>query len=140
VVWDDSVPLGPHRAPGLFSIYATGRIADTRLTRPLGDAHGVAPERDLGWFFSEVENIYPGLRQAYMGKAFEDNWPASPHHRGALAFWKVGQVTGFSRQEGRREGNALFAGEHTNHGGPGFMNSAIVSGTKVAAAIRLELR
>jgi len=139
VVWDDCVPLGPSGAPALMTIYPTGNVSDRRLTRPSVAAHGPAPAGDVDWFFREIENIYPGLRRSFMGKAFEDNWAASPHHRGALAYWKVGQVTGFSRSEGAREGNALFAGEHTNRRGTGFMNSAIESGEKVSRTIRAEV-
>jgi monoamine oxidase len=51
----------------------------------------------------------------------------------------VGQVTGFSRSEGQREGNALFAGEHTNRLGTGFMNSAVESGEQAARTIQLEV-
>jgi monoamine oxidase len=85
VVWDDSVALGPSGAPALMTIYPTGNISDQRLTLPSHAAHGSAPAGDVDWFMSEVENVYPGLRRAYMGRAFEDNWAASPHHRGALA-------------------------------------------------------
>lgn len=139
VVWDDSVERGRSGAPALMSIYPAGRVADRRLTLPLDAAHGVAPDADVRWFFAEVERVYPGVTAAFMGKAYEDNWTQSPHARGALAFWKVGQVTGFSGCEGEREGRALFAGEHTNRQEPGFMNSAIVSGERAARLIRQEV-
>jgi monoamine oxidase len=139
VVWDDSVALGPAAAPALMTIYPGAGVCDSRLTRPVGAAHGMAPPADVDWFFGEIEHIYPRLRPAYMGIAFEDNWPNSPHHRGALAYWRPGQHTGFAGWEGVREGNALFAGEHTNPDA-GFMNSAIVSGERAARTIRRAIR
>lgn len=139
VVWDDSVDRGRSGTPALMSIYPAGHVADRRLTLPVSGAHGLAPAGDVGWFFNEIEQIYPGVGAAFMGKAYEDNWTNSPYARGALAFWKVGQVTGFSGCEGEREGRALFAGEHTNRQEPGFMNSAIVSGERAARAIRAEM-
>jgi len=138
LVWDDSVHLGPGGTPSLMTIYPCAGVGESRLTLPTHAAHGVAPAGDLGWFFGEIENIYPGVGRAFMGKAFEDNWPKSPRHRGALAYWRVGQVTGFSRSEGAREGNALFAGEHAARGGTGFMDSAVQSGEQVARQLRIE--
>ena len=139
LVWDDSVHLGPSGTPSLMTIYPCAGIGESRLSLPLDAAHGIAPAADLDWFFGEIEHIYPGVRRAFMGKAFEDNWPKSPRHRGALAYWRVGQVTGFSRSEGTREGNALFAGEHAARGGTGFMNSAVESGEHVARHIRIDV-
>ncbi len=139
VVWDDSVHLGPDGAPALMTIYSGAGVSESRLTCPAHAAHGAAPAGDVDWFVGEVEQLYPGVREAYMGRAFEDNWPSSPHHRGALAYWKVGQVTGFSGAEGEREGNALFAGEHTSTRGTGFMNSAVVSGERAARIIYREV-
>jgi monoamine oxidase len=139
LVWDDSVQLGPAGTPSLMTIYPCAGVAESRLTLPGGAAHGAASGTDIDWFMREVEHLYPGMRGAFMGKAFQDNWPRSPHHRGALAYWRVGQVTAFSRTEGAREGNALFAGEHTARGGTGFMNSAVESGERAARQIRLLL-
>jgi len=139
VVWDDSVQLGPSGSPSLMTIYPCAGVAESRLTLPSGVAHGPATGTDINWFMREVEHVYPGVSGAFMGKAFQDNWPQSPHHRGALAYWRVGQVTAFSRSEGAREGNALFAGEHTARDGTGFMNSAVESGERAARQIRLSL-
>jgi monoamine oxidase len=50
----------------------------------------------------------------------------------------VGQCTLFAGMEGVRQGNALFAGEHTAVDFQGFMNGAVLTGERAASDILHE--
>jgi monoamine oxidase len=47
----------------------------------------------------------------------------------------VGQYTRFAGIEGRPEGNAFFAGEHTSIDFQGYLNGAVETGERAAAEV-----
>ncbi|MGR7000203.1 hypothetical protein ACU686_22565 [Yinghuangia aomiensis] len=51
---------------------------DTARTRYTGQAHGPAPSADVRWFLNQIENLLPGTRAAYTGRAWEDQWTIDP--------------------------------------------------------------
>jgi monoamine oxidase len=128
VLWDDSVPRGPHGAPAILLGYPGGSTGRAALT---GAAHGPAPAADVAWFLGQVEPIFGGTRAAYTGVAYEDHWALDPWHLGSYSYWRVGQYTAFAGYEAVREGPFHFAGEHTQPAQQGFLDGAVVSGERV---------
>jgi monoamine oxidase len=135
VAWDDSVPLGPTGSPAVLLGYPGGRTGRHVLT---GAAHGAAPQADVTWFLDQVEAVFPGTRAAYTGVAYEDHWSVDPWHHGAYTSMRPGQYTTTFGYAGVPEGGVHFAGEHTELDF-GFLDSAVVSGERVAREIRAAL-
>ena len=59
------------------------------------------------------------------------SWTASPHSRGAWAYWKPGQITNFSKVYHAPHQNIHFAGEHTSTYAAGI-EGAFESGERAA--------
>jgi monoamine oxidase len=131
VCWDDSVPLGT-AGPAILLCYPGGSTGKNVLS---GAAHGKAPVKDVSWFLSQIEPIFPGTSAAYSGLAYEDHWSVDPWHLGAYSYWRLGQYTGFSGYEGVQEGGVHFAGEHTDPEEQGFLNGAVTSGERAASEV-----
>jgi monoamine oxidase len=85
-----------------------------------------------------LEPLYPGITAAWNGKAFMDFWTGDRWHKGSYSYWAVGQQTLFAGYERVRQGNALFAGEHTAIDFQGFMNGAVLTGETAAQDIARE--
>jgi monoamine oxidase len=85
-----------------------------------------------------LEPLYPGITAAWNGKAYMDYWTGDRWHKGAYSYWAVGQSTLFAGYERARQGNALFAGEHTAIDFQGFMNGAVLTGEAAAKDIMAE--
>lgn len=132
--WDGSVQLGENGAPALLVNFPGGDTARYRYT---GAAHGPAPSADVAFFLNQIENLLPGTRAAFNGRAYEDHWSVDPWHYGAYHYYKVGQITGFAGYEGVQEGRVHFAGEHTSEGAT--LNSAAVSGARAANEILAQI-
>jgi monoamine oxidase len=91
---------------GILVDYTGGRI---------GASFGSGtPESRAKQFLAQVEPVLPGATKAWNGKAVIDFWPGYPWTKGSYSYWKVGQYQRFAAMEGRRQGNCLFAGEHTS--------------------------
>lgn len=133
--WDGSVERGPDGAPTLLVNFPGGDTARTRYT---GQAHGPAPSADVRWFLNQIENLLPGTRAAYTGRAWEDQWTIDPWHYGAYHFYKMGQMTTFGGYEGVQQGRIHFAGEHTGDGGA-TLNAAVRSGERTAGEVAAQV-
>ncbi len=91
-------------------------------------------------FLKQIEPVLAGVARLWNGKAVLDAWLANPWSRGAYAYWRVGQYTGFSGAERERSGNIHFAGEHTSIDFQGYLNGAVQSGIDAATEILADLR
>jgi monoamine oxidase len=91
-------------------------------------------------FLAQLEPVLPGATKAWNGRAAVDFWPAHPWTRGSYSYWKVGQYQRFAGIEGRRQGNCLFAGEHTSIDFQGYLNGAVETGQRAAAEILADLK
>ncbi|QOR68224.1 FAD-dependent oxidoreductase [Cytobacillus suaedae] len=87
----------------------------------------------------ELEQVFPGLQDTYIGKYCMDLWAEGKWARGSYSFRKVGQFTKFAGVEMEREGSCYFAGEHTSLQFQGYMNGAVESGNRVALEIVRDL-
>lgn len=83
-------------------------------------------------YLNKLNQIYPGVRNDYNGKAFRFTWPQFPFTKGSYSAWKVGQYTSIAGSEIETVGNLFFAGEHTSYNFQGYMNGGAVTG-RIAA-------
>jgi monoamine oxidase len=98
------------------------------------------PSSRAGRFLAQLEPVLPGATKAWNGRATVDFWPGHRWTRGSYSFWKVGQYQRFAGIEGRRQGNCLFAGEHTSLDFQGYLNGAVETGQRAAAEILADLK
>jgi monoamine oxidase len=91
-------------------------------------------------FLAQIEPVLPGATKAWNGRASLDFWPAYPWTKGSYSYWKVGQYQRFAGMEGRRQGNCLFAGEHTSIDFQGYLNGAVETGQRAAEEILADLK
>jgi monoamine oxidase len=128
--WDTSV--GQDGDAGIITNFLSGEQ---------GVASGGGEAED--WFTNvalpDLEQVFPGATAAYVpGKAVRMHWPTHPHTLGSYACYRPGQWA-FYGQEGAREGNVHFCGEHTSLEFQGFMEGAAETGMLVAMAILTDL-
>jgi monoamine oxidase len=98
------------------------------------------PASRAATFLSQVEPVLPGATKAWNGKAAIDFWPGNRWAKGSYSYWKVGQYQRFAGMEGRRQGNCLFAGEHTSIDFQGYLNGAVETGQRAAGEILADLK
>jgi len=98
------------------------------------------PESRAKQFLAQLEPVLPGATKAWNGRATVDFWPGYEWTKGSYAFWKVGQYQHFAGMEGRRQGNCLFAGEHTSIDFQGYLNGAVETGQRAAGEILADLK
>ena len=91
-------------------------------------------------FLAQIEPVLPGATNAWNGRATIDFWPGERWAKGSYSFWKVGQYQRFAGIEGRRQGNCLFAGEHTSIDFQGYLNGAVETGQRAAGEILADLK
>jgi monoamine oxidase len=117
---------------GILVDYTGGRI---------GASFGSGtPESRAKQFLAQVEPVLPGATKAWNGKAVIDFWPGYPWTKGSYSYWKVGQYQRFAAMEGRRQGNCLFAGEHTSIDFQGYLNGAVETGQRAAGEILADFK
>lgn len=104
-----------------------------------GTASGAGTAED--WFagvLGDLETIWPGSEAAYAGLAARMHWPSFPYSLGSYTCYRPGQWAYWS-QEGVREGNVHFCGEHCSLDFQGWMEGAAETGGLVAAEILDDL-
>jgi monoamine oxidase len=127
VGWDatDSMPGGADR-PGVLTQFVTGDAA--RSGAALNDRSRIAS------FQEQLDVIYPEGRRAATGIATTVAWTNERYTGGGYAVYAPGQLTRFWPLLRQAHGAIWFAGEHTETLA-GYMESAVRSGHRVAAAI-----
>ncbi len=98
------------------------------------------PESRAKQFLAQLEPVLPGATKAWNEKATVDFWPGYEWTKGSYSFWKVGQYQRFAGMEARRQGNCLFAGEHTSIDFQGYLNGAVETGQRAAGEILADLK
>jgi monoamine oxidase len=127
--WDSSRQQGNG---GSYTFYLGGTTG-ARLTA--GD-----PERTADHYLREAEAMFPGMQDAFTGASLATGWRTNPLFRGSYSCYKPGQWTTVAGWQGAPVGNLHFAGEHCSADFQGYMNGAVESGRKAAAAILAKLR
>lgn len=108
------------------------------LINLLGGRRGLAyRDSGMGRYLDELDEVVPGLKQAFDGKAGSMNWPKMPWALGSYSCPLVGQYTWVYQAAAAPEwgGCLVFAGEHTSLESPGYMNGAVDSGNRAAREI-----
>jgi monoamine oxidase len=98
------------------------------------------PESRAAKFLAQLEPVLPGATKAWNGRATIDFWPGYRWTKGSYSYWKVGQYQRFAGMEGRRQGNCLFAGEHTSIDFQGYLNGAVETGQRAAGEILADFK
>jgi monoamine oxidase len=131
----DSAPTEPGTA-GLITVYAGGSGS-----RPFASPgyHAPAPEDLTAMILGQINQVIPGTRDQFNGKAWLDYWTGDPWTRGSYAAYTPGQVTKYWGYAGIHEGNVHFAGEHTSTYSQGFLNGGVESGQRAAIEVLLAL-
>jgi monoamine oxidase len=131
----DSAPTEPGTA-GLITVYAGGSGS-----RPFAspDYHAPAPEDLTATILGQINQVVPGTRDEFNGKAWLDYWTGDPWTRGSYAAYPPGQMTKYWGYAGIPEGKVHFAGEHTSTYSQGFLNGGVESGQRAAIEVLLAL-
>lgn len=132
VGWDatDSIP-GSADSPGVLTQFVTGSAAQQGAA--LGD------QARIESFQRQLDVVYPEGGADKSTIATTMAWANEPFTRGGYAVYAPGQLTRFWPLLREPYGPIWFAGEHTETLA-GYMESAIRSGQRVAAAIGSALR
>jgi monoamine oxidase len=90
-------------------------------------------------FLADLDVVYAGASAAATRinnapLAHLEHWPSNPRTLGSYTCYTLGQFTRIGGNEGKREGNLFFAGEHTDsfYSWQGFMEGAALSGLRAA--------
>ena len=124
VAWDsaDSYPADA----GLLTTFTTGNQAQ-QLAR-LDDRTRTSRVQ------AQLEQVYPGGARRRSGPSATVAWPDEPYTGGGYAVYRPGQMAAYFPVWRAPTGPLWFAGEHTESLA-GYMESAVRSGHRVAAAI-----
>ena len=147
-----NLPLDPPGRGESISDLAPGETGpDGRLTVCLTGAsampdvagapvHGLAPTALADAYLDDLETLFPGSRATYGGFTRVDRWVDDPWTRGTYSYYRVGTMTDVAGEEGRPEGAAFFAGEHTvRFHNRATMNGAVWSGERTAREVAAYL-
>ena len=110
----------------------------------LGGRQGLAigsgtPEDQAQKFLSQFDRVFPGVKDARIGRAVRAFWPGERFFQGSYSCYLVGQWTRMYGLEGERAGNLYFAGEHTSLENQGYMEGGCETGERAAVEILEDL-
>jgi monoamine oxidase len=89
---------------------------------------------------TQLDRIFPGVKDVAAPKAIVTDWLDSPYARGSYSCYLVGQWTKFAGTEGRRVGNLFFIGEHCSIEAQGYMEGGCATGAICVATILQDLK
>jgi monoamine oxidase len=128
-LWDSTQQ--PAGNAGILTQFAGGRRG---LTMGAG-----AAETQWQRTVPRIDEIFPGGAAAYVaGSAKRMHWPTAPYALGSYSCYRPGQAHR-AGEEGQREGNLYFCGEHTSTEAQGYMEGACESGARVAGELLDQL-
>jgi monoamine oxidase len=131
--WDSTYgQTDPHPQTPVITIYTGGRAG---AGYPTSVPHGFAPAGIIGDALDVLARGVSGIQDAYNGIAYLDSWVDDPWVHGSYAGFAPGQYTDFWGFLSKREGNALFAGEHTSTHSQGYLNGGVESGERAARQV-----
>jgi monoamine oxidase len=139
--WD--VTRGQNGETGILVNYTGGGVPLGSFTGDPTDPATVASFART--FLSQIEPVFPGITQAWNGRATLDVPATNPFLLGSYSYWKVGQYTLFSGYEKARQpdpvtGKCHFAGEHCSINFEGFMEGGAEEGGRAANEILADLK
>jgi monoamine oxidase len=93
---------------------------------------GTPPDDMVADYLASFEQLFPGSRALYNGKAFFVWSSGDPYVLGAYSYLAVGQYTAFNGIQGQQEGRLHFAGEQTSLNFQGYIEGGLRSGYRCA--------
>ncbi len=134
--------LGQRGEEGLIEVFtaASPAMLDTPATPYARISESSAVARHARNFLEQLDRIWPGVSTTWNGKATFGNAQADPNILASYSCWLVGQCTTIAGHEGRAQGRAHFAGEHTSVAYQGFMEGGAESGFRAAGEILADYR
>jgi monoamine oxidase len=131
--WDSTYgQSNPHPQTPVVTIYTGGRAG---AGYPTNVPHGTAPAGIIDDALDALARGVTHIKAAYNGIAYLDSWVDDPWVHGSYAGFAPGQYTDFWGFLEHREGNALFAGEHTSTHSQGYLNGGVESGERAARQV-----
>jgi monoamine oxidase len=123
--WDAVAGLPGDTA--VLAAYSAGRVGVR-----VGESN---PEAQGRRFVDAADVIYPGLANAFTGRAARMHWASARFFEGSFAVYGPGDVTRLGGAEAFAVGRLHFAGEHTGGDARGSMEGAVASGERAAAEV-----
>ncbi len=121
---------------GILVDYTGGSVADSMyLKHPYGDSGDPRVIADARLFLAQIEPVFPGISAHWNGRAASSMSHLSRFYNSAYCYWRVGQCQTIAGYERVRQGNVLFAGEHTSLDFQGWMEGAASEGVRAAREI-----
>lgn len=119
----------------------TGGSAATamNLRHAYGNSSSPAVQADARVFLGELERLFPGISAQWNGRCAGAMPHRNPFFKSSYAFYKVGQYQAFAGYEKARQGNVLFAGEHTSQDYQGYMEGGASEGIRAAEEVLADL-
>jgi monoamine oxidase len=126
---------------GIMVDYTGGPVSAAMVTKL---PYAVAGERgvltDAQTFLGRLEPVFPGATRLWNGKVASSLPHLDPFLKLSYSHWEVGQYQTIAGYEAVRQGNCLFAGEHTSLDFQGFMEGGAFSGQRAANEILADLK
>jgi monoamine oxidase len=138
--WD--VTRGQAGATGIFVAYPGANVSKSlgQSTPYSTSVTNSAVSTFAGQFLAQLDNIFPGIKQRWNGRAMLSTPFTDPNFLCSYSYWKPGQYVGFSGYEKMRQGNIHFAGEHCSQDFQGFMEGGAQEGVRAAYEILGDLK
>jgi monoamine oxidase len=83
-------------------------------------------------YLAQIDQVYPGTRAAFTGKAQLSAWHKNPYSYGAYAYYPVAYPHRYAGYEATQQGNIHLAGEHTSVDFQGYMEGGAETGQRAA--------
>jgi monoamine oxidase len=118
---------------GIINLFSGGAVAENMFTTAAFATANVASVgadavRGLGQF----ERVFPGASARWTGRATQALWQNNPLAQLSYSYYQPGQYSAFAGYEQVRQGNILFAGEHTSIEAQGYMEGGAEQGARAA--------
>ncbi len=116
---------------GIINLFSGGAVSETMFTNTAFATANVGlvsidAVRGLGQF----ERVFPGAIGRWNGRATQALWQKNPLAQLSYSYYQPGQYAAFAGYEQVRQGNILFAGEHTSVGAQGYMEGGAEQGAR----------
>lgn len=133
------VTRGQAGTPGILSLFGGGSVVkNVNTTAAFGTIATAGVRADAERGLNQISKVYPGLD--WNGRATQSLWHKSSLFGLSYAVYKVGQYTSIAGYEAVRQGNVLFAGEHTSSNYPGYMEGGAETGMRASKELRKLIR
>ena len=137
--WD--VTRGQPGRSGIMVDFTGGPVSESLTTNvPYAFADTAGVLTDARRFLECIGPVFPNLEAAWNGKVASSVPHLDPFLKLSYSYWKVGQYQTIAGYESVRQGNCLFAGEHTSINFQGFMEGGAFSGQRAANEILTDLK